>query len=91
MPTTGPRAPQAVINAVIVKVMLDERYSAHWVEAFGDHYQYCDMAPVVHHAESYGEPNRWGDLWVVEVQYSRKGGRAVYGVNARHVPSCYAN
>lgn len=88
--------PQAVINAVIVAVMRDEAFSqrsADMFAQFGDShpYQYCDMFPVVHHAESFGEENEWGDLWAVEVQYSSKGGRAVYGVSRNHVPNCYAN
>lgn len=82
--------PRAVINAVIVAVMRDEAYSEETAINLRA-YQYCDMQPVVHRAESFGEENEWGDLWAVEVQYSSRGGRAVYGVNRNHVPSCYMN
>lgn len=85
-----PEVPQAVINAVIVAAMLDEAYSEEGAIKLRA-YQYCDMTPVVIRAESFGEESAWGDLWAVEVQYSSKGGRAVYGVNRNHVPTCYMN
>jgi hypothetical protein len=87
----NPSVPQVVINSVIAKVMLDEAYSPHWDAEFGDSYRYCDMTPVVRVAEVFDSVNKWGDSWYVEVQYSSKGARAGYGVNADHVPTCYVN
>jgi hypothetical protein len=86
-----PRVPQAVINAVVAKVILDERFKGYWAAEFGDGYRYCDMTPVVHVATVFEPVNEWGDSWYVEVQYSSKGARAGYGVNAQHVPTCYVN
>lgn len=97
--TIDSAVPQAVINAVIVRAMLDEAYSqrsADLFAGFGDRhpYQYCDMTPVVHTAVVL-DPSRDTlcprDRWYVEVQYSTRGGRAGYGVNADHVPNCYVN
>lgn len=81
--------PSAVINAVVVRAMLDERYDEKWAAVFGDDYQHCDMRPVVFKAFPIDPAQYRGDMWYVEVQYSSKGGRAGYGVNRDHVPSCY--
>lgn len=95
-----PTVPQTVLNAVIVAVMRDERHQQRWADAHAEHntlyggsdpYIYCNMFPVVHHAASFPTANQWGDLWLVEVQYSTHGARAVYGVNRDHVPTCYMN
>lgn len=83
----GAEVPQAVINAVIVKAQAEHPRPvtgrAHW--------PWADMLPVVTGCEAYPEPNRWGDVWWVEVQYSTRGCRASYGVNRNHVPQCYAD
>lgn len=88
-----PTVPQAVLNAAIVRALTDRVYSAEYLAQFklGDDWPYRDMAPQVRRAESYGETNRWGDLWYVEVQYSTRGARAGYGVNANHVPTLYCD
>lgn len=80
--------PRTTVNAVIVAAMREHAYSAEWAQRL-DGYQWCDMAPVVTYTETLAEPNRWGDSWVVEVQYSTRGGRAVYGVSRDNVPQCY--
>jgi hypothetical protein len=88
--------PQTVLNAVIVAVMLDETYSKQEAQTFASSwfgYEYCDMTPVVKVAIPGPTDPEYcpDDLWYVEVQYSTKGARAGYGVNANHVPRCYVN
>jgi hypothetical protein len=91
------RVPQAVLNAAIVRAMLDEQYRAEfsvdWNGEPDSDYQYCDMTPVVRVAVLGPTDPQYcpDDLWYVEVQYSTRGGRAGYGVNRNHVPRCYVN
>lgn len=87
-PAIGEIIPEPVINAAIVAAMREHEHDPYYAERLKC-YQYCDMRPVVHRAERIDPVNQWGDSWVVEVQYSSKGGRAIYGVNRDHVPSCY--
>ena len=87
-----PTVPQAVLNAAVVRALLDPSYSRESLasRSFTD-WPYRDMTPVVRRAEAHGETNRWGDLWYVEVQYSSRGARAGYGINASHVPTLYCD
>lgn len=41
----------------------------------------CDIIPVVRAAVYFGEVNEWGHNGEVEVTYSKRGYRAIYGVH----------
>lgn len=82
--TDHPRA--AMVNAVIVKAMLEHPHNPRYPDM-----PYCNMTPVVTRVQRIDEPSRLcpNDVWTVEVQYSTHGYRALYGVTADHVPQCY--
>lgn len=83
----GTTVPQAVLNAAIIAAQREHPQQT------GDRadWPWADMLPVVTASETYAEPNRWGDSWWVEVQYSTRGYKATYGVNRNHVTQCYAD
>lgn len=88
--TRAEGAPQTAINAVIVAAMLEHVYDHRYADS--DWYQWCDMTPVVHRIERPMVGTLCpDDVWVIEVQYSSRGGRAVYGVNRHNVPNCYVD
>lgn len=90
VPEPRPFPPESAVNAAIVAAMLahphDPRYeNSEWA-------QWCDMTPVVTSWHPWGYPRHCpDDVWVIEVQYSSRGGRAVYGVDRNNVPQCYAD
>lgn len=87
---TGKIVPQTAINAALVRAMLDHPRNPWHDESKWA--QWCDMTPVVTSARVTDEPGYTGpDVWTVEVQYSSKGGRALYGVRADNVPTLYAD
>jgi hypothetical protein len=85
-------APQTAINAAIVAAMLEHAHDPYWAERLRA-YQWCDMTPVVRAVHQGPTDPEYcpDDVWVIEVQYSSKGGRALYGVNRNNVPHCYAD
>lgn len=81
-----PCPPETAVNAVIVAALLEHP------EHPGRDWPWADMTPRVVRWERRGDsvycPR---DVWVVEVQYSSQGYRAVYGVTADNIPQCYAD
>lgn len=84
-------APAHVMNAAIVAAKIDHPYRPQYAESKWA--QWCDMPPVVVSAvrgptDPEYAPN---DVWVIDVQYSTRGGRALYGIDANNVPTLYAD
>lgn len=89
-PDPCPYVPETAVNAAIVAAMLDHPHRS-WYDN-SKWAQWCDMTPVVHRVTEGPEPGYCGpDMWLIEVQYSTRGGRAVYGVNRNNVPTLYAD
>jgi hypothetical protein len=88
-PDPGAFPPESAVNAVIVAAMLEHRYDPRYDDLKCA--QWCDMTPVV--KRWHVGPTDSGlcpdHVWVIEVQYSSKGGRAVYGIDRNNVPQCY--
>jgi hypothetical protein len=87
-PEFPPCPPETAVNAVIVAAMREHTYRDWYADSKWA--QWCDMTPVVTRWYAGGDselcPN---DVWTIEVQYSSRGGRAVYGVTRDNVPQCY--
>lgn len=81
--------PQTAINAVIVAAMLDHAFDPRYADSAW--FQWCDMTPTVHRVYQGPTDPQYcpDDVWVIDVQYSTRGGRALYGVNRDNVPNCY--
>lgn len=82
----GPRPPQHVLNAVIVKAMLEHPQTAEFPD-----FPWADMTPmVVDWRPGPTDPDICpDDVWWVAVQYSSHGFLATYGVDRNNVPQCY--
>lgn len=86
----SPQPPATAVNAVIVAAMREHEYDPRYADS--EWFQWCDMTPVVCRAEPTTGSRLCPDhVWVIEVQYSTRGGRAIYGVSRDNVPQCYAD